>query len=338
MARCSREHTYGSKKTNGDVMDVKDLVGVSKPATKLIEVISAGMGKLYEPRATRKKADAEAYAVKALSVAEGEVAVIKAEAQALAQVRQLEILANGDAELIQRARLRVLTREVEGQCNAEAIAEQALKHLPASVSEAPVSDDWRRKFFLEAENVCDADLQLLWGKVLAGETASPGSYSVRTLGILKNVSRSEAEMFKTFCGLASTHGQVVNMGGEKLKEFGLNYGSLLTLRDAGLLHENDSLHRSFEGMPNSVTSTIEVNNGIFIQLSAPNLCHLQIPCYPLTQAGQELQNLIPPNPCEPYLKTMAQYLRQRGFAVKRGKFTLMADQPGANAITFDEDL
>ena len=322
----------------GDAMDVKDLVGVSKPATKLIEVISAGMGKLYEPTATRKKADAEAYAVKAMSAAESEAAIIKAEAQALAHVRQLEILANGDAELIQRARLRVLTREVEGQCNVEAIAEQALEHLPASVSEAPVLDDWRRKFFLEAENVCDADLQLLWGKILAGETASPGSYSIRTLGILKSVSRSEAEMFRTFCGLASDQGHVVNMGDSKLKEFGLDYGSLLTLRDAGLLHENDNLHRHFRDLSDSVDSTIEINNGIIIELSAPNLRRMQIPCYPLTQAGRELRNLIPPNPCELYLKDMAQYLRQRGFVVKRGNVTTLPDQPEANVITFDEDL
>lgn len=319
-------------------MDVKDIVGVSKPATKLLEVISAGMGKLYEPIATRKKADAEAYAVKALSFAEGEAAVTKAEAQALAQVRQLEILANGDVELLQRARLRVLTREVEGQHNVEAIAEQAIKHLPASVSETPVSDDWRRKFFLEAENICDADLQLLWGKVLAGETASPGSYSVRTLGILKNVSKSEAEIFRMFCGLASDSGYVVNMGNGKLKEFGLDYGNLLTLRDAGLLHENDNLHRHFGEMPDSVTSSMEVNNGIFVELSAPNLRHLQIPCLPLTQAGKELRNLIAPNPCEPYLKAMAQYLRPKGFTVKRGKATPLPDQPNAQAITFDEDL
>lgn len=319
-------------------MDVKDLVGVSKPATKLIEVISAGMGKLYEPTATRKKADAEAYAVKALSVAEGEAAVIEAEAKALAQVRQIEILANGDTELIQRAKLRVLTREVEGQRNVEAIAEQALKHLPSSVSETPVSDDWRRKFFLEAENICDADLQLLWGKVLAGETASPGSYSVRTLGILKNVSRPEAEIFRTFCGLVSDRGHVVNMGDDKLREFGLDYGSLLTLRDAGLLHENDNLHRHFRDLSDPMTSTIEVNNGILIELSAPSLRHMMIPCLPLTQAGRELRNLIPPNPCEPYLKVMAQYLRQRGFSVKRGKITPLPDQPEASAITFDEDL
>lgn len=326
------------QQNSGDVMDVKDIVGLGKPATKLIEVISAGMGKLYEPRTMRKKADAEAYAVKALSVAEGEAEVIRAEAQALAHVKQLEILANGDIDLIQRARLRVLTREVEGQLNVEAIAEQALKHLPESVSEAPVSDDWRRKFFLEAENVCDADLQLLWGKVLAGETASPGSYSVRTLSILKNVSRSEAEIFRLFCGLASDRGDVVNIGNDTLKEFGINYGSLLTLRNAGLLHENDNLHRHFKDMPDSLISTVESNNGIFIELSAPNLRHLQIPCYPLTQAGRELRNLILPNPSEPYLKAMAQYLRQRGFSVKRGKLTPLPSQPGANAITFDEDL
>lgn len=319
-------------------MEIKDLAGISEPTKKLIEVVSSAIGKLYEPRSIRNKADAEAYAVKALTTANGEAIAIEAEAQALAYVKQLEILANGDPELIQRARIRVLTREVEGQRNVEEIAEYALEYLPDSVSDQPISNDWRRKFFLEAENICDTDLQLLWGKVLAGETASPGSYSVRTLNVLKNLSKQEAEGFRIFCGLASDIGHVVYLGSDQLKEFGITYTLLLSLRDAGLLHEGDALHRHFREVPPSINSSIESNNGVYIELSGPAIHHIQIPCLPLTQAGRELQQLIPANPNELYFKAMAKFLRARGLTVKRGSASPISGHQNAMTISFDEDL
>ena len=319
-------------------MEIKDISGLGAPITKLIEVLSAGMGRLYEPKAIRKKADAEAYAAGALAIAKRDSALIEAETDAQAQVRKLEILANGDTDLIERARVRVLTREVEGQLNVESIAEHALKELPSNVSKQPVSDDWRRKFFLEAENICDEDLQLLWGKVLAGETSSPGSYSIRTLNVLKNLSKEEAEIFRVFCSLAFSSGIVVRLPGRALDEFGLNYGALLTLRNAGLLHENDNLHRAFEDIPEQVTVHLDSYNGIPIELSSLVLRSVQIPCLPLTQAGKELKNLIAPQPNENYLKAAAIALRAVGLTLKRGKASPVDGHPTAMVISFDEIL
>ena len=36
------------------------------------------------------------------------------------------------------------------------------------------------------------ELQTLWGRVLAGEIKSPGTFSLRTLEFLKNTSHEEA--------------------------------------------------------------------------------------------------------------------------------------------------
>lgn len=318
-------------------MDIKDLAGVSTPSSKLIEVISAGVGKLYEPRAIRQRADAEAYAVKALTEAKGAALVIETEAQAIADIRRLEILANSDPDLLERARLRLLAREAEGLRNIEAIAEESFKQLPKQISDQPVTDDWRRKFFQEAENICDADLQLLWGKVLAGETASPGSYSVRTLDTLKSLSKSEAEAFRTLCGLASSLGDVVKIAGNGLKQFGVDDDVLLSLIDAGLLHESNQLCRHFHDIHETATEIVIQNNGVFFQLSGQILRHVSIPVHYLTRAGKELQNLIAPNPCEPYLTAMVASLKQMGLTVRRGQFTPLPEHPGASVLTFNDE-
>lgn len=45
-------------------MEIKDLAGLSQPLTKLVEVISIGIGKLYEPAHIKRMANAKAYEIK----------------------------------------------------------------------------------------------------------------------------------------------------------------------------------------------------------------------------------------------------------------------------------
>jgi hypothetical protein len=319
--------------------EVKDLAGVSEPTKKLIEVVSRGIGTMYRPRALRNEADAKAYEIRVLAAAEAESAVVKAHGQAQADLERIRSLAAGDPEILERARIRLLSREVEGQLNVEAIAEHALTSLPINVSSQPVADDWRRKFFLEAENICDRDLQLLWGKILAGEVTSPGSYSLRTLEVLKHLLKSEAELFRKACNIAFRDGSILMPGHDvnvALEPYGLPYPELLSLRDAGLLHQADDLIRQFTNPTTPILTTILINNGILMELSGQALQHVRIPSLPFTRAGQELQNLMGPNPCMPYLKSVATFLRGMGLTVK--KATETTSETGQTIRSFVEDF
>jgi len=321
--------------------EIKDLAGLSAPLQKCVEVISAGVGTLYRPKAMRNEADAKAYEIKAIAEAEAMAGVIASQGQANAQLEYIKTLAVGEQEVFERARARLIAREVEGQQNIESIAENAIKFLPGTVSDEPVSSDWRRKFFLEAENVCDEDMQELWGKVLAGEIAKPGSFSLRTLAVLKMLSREEAEMFRLACSLAYDGGEIImdQAKSHPLGDYGLHFGSLMTLTDAGLLHGPSFVHRHFEDMPHEVLQTglLQINNGLYFQLSGASLKHTRIPILVFTAAGKELQRLIPHNPCVPYLQDTAKHLRARyKLTVKKGVITEQDD--GATAITFVESF
>lgn len=322
----------------GSVIEIKDLVGLSKPAQKCIEVISAGVGTLYRPRAMRKEADAKAYEIKSLAEAEAQAGIIASQGQANAQLEYIKTLAAGEREIYDRARARLIAREIEGQQNLESISENALKFLPEEVSEDPVSPDWRRKFFLEAENVCDADMQELWGRVLAGEVAKPGAFSLRSLAILKALSRGEAEAFRRACGLAYKGGEIIvdNSKVAPLREYGLDFGALMMLTDAGLLHAPSFVHRHFEDVPDEMPYWSLNNNGVYLQLSGASLKRTRLPIVAFTAAGRELQQLIPNNPSMPYLKETAMFLRRNGLTVRKGFVTEQGD--GSTAITFDEDF
>lgn len=48
-------------------MEIKDLAGISKPLTKLIDVCSKGLGHISEPYLIRKRAEAKAYEIETIT-------------------------------------------------------------------------------------------------------------------------------------------------------------------------------------------------------------------------------------------------------------------------------
>ena len=192
--------------------EIKDLAGLSQPLTKLVEVVSSAVGAGFRPSAIRKEADARSYEIRALAQAAAEATEIQNDVRLQAHAKRIALIAAENPELATRAKQRLLIREVEGQLNIETIANHAALALPSQVSEEPIAADWRRKFFLEAENVCEADLQFLWGKVLAGEIVQPGSFGLRTLESLRNLSREDAELFRRACAVAMSDGWIALRG------------------------------------------------------------------------------------------------------------------------------
>jgi len=175
---------------------VDDLAGFGKATEKLIGEISKGIGTLYRPRAIRKEAEAKAYETKLLGKASAEAEAEKVRAVGLAEAEKKLVLANVDQGILDRAKARLVLREVQRQQNIENISEEALKVLPTDVSPTPLSDDWRTRFFNIAEDVGDEEMQKIWGKLLAGEVTQPGSYSLRALEVLRNMSKGDAEAFQ----------------------------------------------------------------------------------------------------------------------------------------------
>lgn len=64
-------------------------------------------------------------------------------------------------------------------------------------SEEPVEQGWINRFFDSVADVSNEDLQKLWGQLLAGETKKPGSFSLKTLDILKNLRPQDAQLFQS---------------------------------------------------------------------------------------------------------------------------------------------
>lgn len=323
--------------------EIKDLTGIGEPLTKLMDVASKGLGILWKPRAIRQEADAKAYEIQTIAKAEANAEIIKRDVERNAAMSRIQEFSALNPELAERARQRLLLREIEGQKNLESVVEQAYAALPMAVSNAPVDETWRRKFFQEAENICEEDMQKLWGEILAGEVSSPGSYSLRTLSVLRGLSAHEAEKFRVACSLAMSDGSIALPGHDlnsALIPFGISYGDVILLRDAGLVTNGDGLSKTYKatvaGSPDLPSFTFLSNNGVTIQLNIPPLGQVQYPILIFTAAGRELQRLISVTASEEYLRALGDFWRTMFINAKRS--TEVKQSEGVVAQVFDQDL
>jgi len=304
-----------------------DLVGigklaeaVSKPTEKLIEEVSKGIGTLYRPRAIRKEGEAEAVKLLAIETAKAEAEEARKDIALAGQMNRLAQLSGSDPLLIERAKIRLALQELQGQVNIEAIANAAVEQLPEQVSDAPVSDEWRQRFFKLAADVSEEGMQEIWAKVLAGEVAKPQSFSIRTLDVLHKLSQAEALAFTRFASLCAI---IPYQGVAKLDRkndyglgpYGVSFSDLMLLKEAGLISPEGSVQMSW---PESTPSITVIFRGCSpIQLVRSGGGRMAIQYLPLSQPGEELIKLVVNTVKEEYVVALMEHLTREGFSVTK---------------------
>lgn len=205
------------------------LAAASAPLTKLVETVSAGLGRAYEPTHQRRMAKAEGDRMVILANAASEVTGIE-----------------------RRAAERWLAVETARQKNIESIADKAQSELPPSVESGPVDPGWTARFFDNCKDVSDEEMQSLWARLLASEVAAPGTNSLRAMSILANLSPLEATLFSKLCSL--TVGGNFNSSfflrkfQNAFDERGLDLDARRRLESAGLVHRQSLQYGGHPGM------------------------------------------------------------------------------------------
>ena len=164
------------------MLEIKDLTGLSEPLTKLVDVIANGCKWITEPYQIKRIADANAYA---------------SSVQSKEDFKQG--LRNSLLEYTQRSMLSVReNRQIENLANIINYAGQELQVID-NINNIPVSPEWSSRFFDYAQNIYEEEAQMIWAKILAQETATPGKFFKRTLDILHNIEAFEAKWFAELC-------------------------------------------------------------------------------------------------------------------------------------------
>jgi len=251
---------------------------LTKPATVLIEKISDAVGGVFKPYQIVRvaKADAEANRIQAES--------------------QIQV-----TDLHRRAMHRFLEEEAKKQSNIEAITQNALPLLEDKSAPQNVADDWITNFFDKSRIVSDGDMQQLWSRVLAGEANAPGAFAKRTVNLLADLDKGDAEMFMRLCGFGWMIGSVVplvfDVQGEIYNSNGINFNTLSHLESLGLIQFNTigvfkrlklpkTIAVFYYGRPLNLTFSADIDNS------------LQLGQVLVTRAGQQLAAVCGSTPVE----------------------------------------
>lgn len=117
---------------------------------------------------------------------------------------------------------------------ADELKAEQTKEIP------PQNFDWHTRFYEACGNISDDEIQEIWAAVLSGEISNPGSYSLRTLDCLRNISKEEAKLFKRICDCSIRLGRTVFLPrfGGIMEKNGITYNDVIKMNDCGLLNSS----------------------------------------------------------------------------------------------------
>jgi len=247
---------------------------LAKPATVLVEKISAAIGGVFEPWQIRRIAKAEAEADKIQAIAKIEI-----------------------TKLEQRALQRFMYEEARKQNNIESITSRALPQLTEKAKPEKVDEDWIINFFDKCRLVSDEEMQALWSRILAGEANTPGSFSKITINLMASLEKEDALLFTKLCGFNWTIGGlqplVYNPAEEIYKKEGVDFVTLKHLDAIGLI-SFDSLAGYLRKGFSKKAIAIYKNVPFELEFLKEKDNELQIGHIMFTHSGSELAKICSP--------------------------------------------
>jgi hypothetical protein len=279
-------------------MDIGDFTGLGKPATKLLDMIGKGIGRVYSDTIGVKF---EANRIKAIGEAKNAV-----KSMALESLPSLEKRANSRIDHVEAVR----------QKNIEDIVALSYNYLPETASEESTDQDWIARFFNSVQDISDNQLKDVWAKILAGEVKKAGSFSLRTLDTLRNLSHDEAKLFSKACEFVVTSAYLLKLGAEfTYTKYGLNHHDLMVLCEAGLLLDTDSVQSKpdFEGG----TPILFKDKLIYLEPNKETTFTYEL--LALTKAGKELYKILDIKVNEEFYSDAMIYYKNKGYVLREIK-------------------
>ncbi|MEQ1751162.1 MAG: DUF2806 domain-containing protein [Prosthecobacter sp.] len=210
------------QETPTSLVSFKDLLGLSKPCTVLVEKISDAVGGLCRP-----------WQMKRLAITKAEVEVMKTH-------KSIQI-----TDIKQRAILRFGEEQIQYQRNMEAVVKKALLNVDEDAQPNNIENDWLTYLFDKARIVSDNQMQNVWARILAGEANAPGSFSKRSINLVSEMGKRDAEMLNVLRQFCWEFGDQLVLVVPEVTSFGdkhgLDFACLRHLESLGLISFSDDI-------------------------------------------------------------------------------------------------
>lgn len=259
----------------------KDIAGLEKPLTKLVEVVAEGLGETVN---VIFKLDARK--IKRIGKAEAEVEKQKIIKKAEGSSEALEILG--------RASNRFALEQYNKQINLENVIVGTRELLEGQeVSDDPVEKDWIMRFMAIAQDVSREDVQNILSKILADEIKKPNNFSLKTLDFIRNLEKDELLLFKKISPLVSRTGNIFlteNNANEKV--FNLSYGEIMKLIEVGLIQTSITTVWNLRDCKKDGHHLLPLKNGLYVFKFLEDKKVIPLPTLQLTTIGFELDSVL----------------------------------------------
>lgn len=235
-------------------------------------------------------------------------------------------------EALEIGRLSAIDDAVRREINTAGsiiFAEEALCNDGDPAPDAKVDDDWLYRWRDYTGEVSDADLQKIWGRLLAGEVKAPGTYSLRTLDFLRNLSQSEAALIAKISVLV-TNGFIWRSDDGR---YSVSFEEMLELQEMGVLIGVDSIGLNF-----TISKNLDADGSWFSVLPSFEKCiiirggaetydgNLQVNVISVSRMGMQILGLGDFKADPVYLERFGRFILLQGGRVSIA--TVVPAEPG----------
>ena len=225
-------------------------------------------------------------------------------------------VANGDSVILknqalntyQRAQRRQQLKESRQQNNLEQIFSLAIEYIGQDIQFDRMDLDWMSRFIGFSQDIHSPTLQDIWAKIISVELAQAGSFSLKSLKTLSELSTKEALLFynavNLCCKIGEDRSLKIITGAYKkptllsifnkqnrfpvnLAKLGLSFTKLMTLASIGLIYEQEIESIAFKA--NELVQLSYQNETQSFQIKQNEV---MLTYYKLTQTGEELSKLV----------------------------------------------
>ena len=184
--------------------------------------------------------------------------------------------------------------------------------------------DWFSRLKREAGSKSGTWYKETFGRILAGELTTPGSFSEATLLTISRLSPHTAESFAHCCNLSGNYGAIgiatlgMPIAPHSLPQFGVTYNTYTQLQEDGLLRLASA--ESIEPTTVNPGAVIHIEIGgqlfNFKQMDWSNGPYvLKIPGIFFSKVGSEIRSVLDLTPVDEYMKVLLNNFKNIGLEV-----------------------
>lgn len=236
-----------------------------------------------------------------------------------------------DEGLSLRAGKRLVAEEINKQKNIEDVVRQADDILQAdhdtTVRNEETDQGWVAECLDGAGRAYNDDLKAYWAKLLAGEIKQPGTYSLRTVDILKKLTKKDAEKIRELCRYVMYNFDKSDCIIFRDKEASYTYSDMSFLMELGLLNSSSLLVKQYKNKDEKGTTELFFHGDVVFFLSIKKK-NFGLPIYSFTRLGVEILSIVDDQDVDVnYLREFARNIckKQNEIEILGGHFVIDGD-------------